>query len=1683
MDDEKDVNQGSQEKGATEDLQETAKAAADAAIAATKAAGKAAAGDEVGAAIEVVKAAPSFFTLLKKSVAIQLAVIVAALTIPALLVSMLVTPLQTFSTMTAYMDQYGTIEGDDDEAAQKRVEFLCRGTTTSGYDKDKSIDEQESEVVKEKLHAGIDNHYLKPEDKGDYTQDLYSDTEWGDSALGNNRNSLVDENGLVVNEDREAAEDAASLRHIATKYRVEARAKETRRVIQKCLQKRKGKLYEHIKKYISGEVDAFNEPTYGSTTEDYQLTSFNISPLPNSIIAELVAGYTVQQNGYDEGDDIYEQLGSAPTEDSSEMTLSAQTVKSILKKRLQAFLTAFQEKLADLLSVKNVFDNNFVNYMRWIGYQSKSVDDVLNADVYEPWSGTFLPQPIFEERTKKVQRLTFCENEKKKLATDKYDSEINKLKSDIKSLEKYETGLVNYVVRASKPTCFVYLTYHLRNGQETTLEEVKDKLDADYNAALAEWERRANARTDDNPWQGEDATPPDPGPRPDRSDPQYSDPGTYIKKTIKHVQVSCGVDYISNEQLEHILGLWSGGDEDSLSFSDEDYLVGVKNYATDDELITNTESMLSDAESGELPERVKEKLLNANDNGEQDSTNSGADANDADGTGGGTPEIGEDDDIDEDEEDSDNELSFENRNQPFDIDGFFDESNDSFGATNTFATGLGGAQTGTVTPTPTQAETDSNVTTVVFGSDYQHMKAKNGKPESIPKKNLNAILGSMYAKGVKVDGAVICGDYSTGSKGTYGPANQESAISGIVSTFQAYDNTIGANRIAFVQGNHDSMKSISERGLHDYGNYLVYVLNCKSEYPDDQDEDANKNAVYNGAKRLNDTLNDLLKRNESRPIFIAGHVPLHITKRTTYGDNTYAGVMFDVINQYGEYLNLVYLCGHNHNRGFDNYMGGSCYFREPGESLLVPSPSNGAKSTSSYKVKKLNFVYMNAGYLGYYSAENNSDNTLTCGVCRIYQDKLTFFRYSKDGPHCLSANGSKDAYADDSGMIPRKYYGRIKSGAVSVALKNVKDGAEHATEITAPATLTAGSPSGSGEHFYYHEAFGFTDDVVEQLKESLRWGRDTTGKLVTHWKIGKGTEVPESDSAYKNPDVTFIRDDPYQMSYHYDVMRRQMQLAGVLEDELMGNGDNIVAIANAEWAKVWKDEHQTSHADHYDKSVATGKKYQDSAGIGDGEWCCAFVYWCAEQCGYVGGCFGSKTALCQTSWNYFQSRGLTHVPSGYMPQPGDLIYFHYKEGSGNAVNHIGIVESCDGTTVYTIEGNTQHGNSNNSPSVYKCHHDLTSSNIYGYASPEYPADSGGALSSYDRPQDYFYAYGLSQGYSPAAVAALMGNAYQECGNPVGNLAKNFSQKDYNQVVNKKDEWDILCESESVEKKGVFSFGVIQWQEGRRTNLEKYCKANGLDEKTIEGQTAYCFHELETTYHSVREKLKNTKTKNDIPGTCYFVRYHYEGCKEWEAAQGVRDGAAVGYFDYYQKHPVGTGGFSGAGGNGTSCPGNANATKYLQSLNKLADWLMSVGSVYGSGSIPVREKMKHDTDCATYAFCGLYEAGLVPKGTKAYGNKSGISYKGRTKSELQRIGTIVTFGGHGKDFRKFVAEHKLQPGDIVFLNKPHTQAFAYYDSKGNDYWWSVDHATMKKRNLLRKGGYGGSRVWGYFRLNP
>ena len=85
------------------------------------------------------------------------------------------------------------------------------------------------------------------------------------------------------------------------------------------------------------------------------------------------------------------------------------------------------------------------------------------------------------------------------------------------------------------------------------------------------------------------------------------------------------------------------------------------------------------------------------------------------------------------------------------------------------------------------------------------------------------------------------------------------------------------------------------------------------------------------------------------------------------------------------------------------------------------------------------------------------------------------------------------------------------------------------------------------------------------------------------------------------------------------------------------------------------------------------------------EWCACFVSWCADQCGYIDAGILPKFAGVYGGIAWFKERG-QWLDNSAIPEPGMIAFFDWA--GDDAPDHVGIVESCDGAYVYTIEGNS-----------------------------------------------------------------------------------------------------------------------------------------------------------------------------------------------------------------------------------------------------------------------------------------------------------------------------------------------------------------------------------------------------------
>lgn len=321
---------------------------------------------------------------------------------------------------------------------------------------------------------------------------------------------------------------------------------------------------------------------------------------------------------------------------------------------------------------------------------------------------------------------------------------------------------------------------------------------------------------------------------------------------------------------------------------------------------------------------------------------------------------------------------------------------------------------------------DGEETTIITASDFQ---PKDGASTGILK--VRKILYAMQKDGLKkADGFLFCGDYDFATHGVL-----EETKEGIRYLTNAMKNTVDPENMVFVQGNHDVVAGTagqSPSGNNDpkSGKYGVFVIN-QDDYMWYNSDEAR---IKKTAQRLINYLNEKIVQGYDKPIFVLSHLPLHYTMRTRLeGDAKYANYIFDVLNEAGaKGLNIIFLHGHDHSNGWDDYLGGASIYLAKGDTIQIAQ-----KSQSVFKKQTLNFTYMNAGYVGYYDKHNGADNALTMTRITIASNgEVTVRRYDEKGLHNLKSEGKTNTYKNETGYSPDT---KVYESPQNIASTVVKD--------------------------------------------------------------------------------------------------------------------------------------------------------------------------------------------------------------------------------------------------------------------------------------------------------------------------------------------------------------------------------------------------------------------------------------------------------------------------------------------------------------------------------------------------------------------------------------------------------------------------------------------------------------------
>ena len=354
---------------------------------------------------------------------------------------------------------------------------------------------------------------------------------------------------------------------------------------------------------------------------------------------------------------------------------------------------------------------------------------------------------------------------------------------------------------------------------------------------------------------------------------------------------------------------------------------------------------------------------------------------------------------------------------------------------------------------------------VIAGSDFQ---ANSDEAGATTVKNILTTIKKDYPT---ADGFLFAGDYEVSTfTDVTESTNGVNALKGAVDSIYSGVGS-GANAV-YVQGNHDPDSMVGSvlapNGANDpaSGAYGVYALNenMYSWYSGHSEQQA-----IDTAADLKIYLDAKLSAGYKKPIFVVSHLPLHYTMRTkTSGDCAYANHIFDVLNEAaGDGLNIIFLFGHHHSNSWLDSQGGSAIYYTKGDKINIAQ-----SSTTNYVAKTLNFTYLNAGFVGYYSTTNSTagvEKDLTMTVFEILGDNVKISRYSANGQHDLKSKGVKNTAHSEPFIVDSKVYSATQNVSPTnmvVGSNGVRVYAEGITGVIVD-TINSGIPGGYSAYLTY----------------------------------------------------------------------------------------------------------------------------------------------------------------------------------------------------------------------------------------------------------------------------------------------------------------------------------------------------------------------------------------------------------------------------------------------------------------------------------------------------------------------------------------------------------------------------------------------------------------------------------------
>lgn len=252
-------------------------------------------------------------------------------------------------------------------------------------------------------------------------------------------------------------------------------------------------------------------------------------------------------------------------------------------------------------------------------------------------------------------------------------------------------------------------------------------------------------------------------------------------------------------------------------------------------------------------------------------------------------------------------------------------------------------------------------------------------------------------------------------------------------------------------------------------------------------------------------------------------------------------------------------------------------------------------------------------------------------------------------------------------------------------------------------------------------------------------------------------------------------------------------------------------------------------------------------------WCATFVSACSIKAGMTD--IIPTECGCGQMIELFKQKGIWKEADNYVPSPGDIIMYDWDDsGSGDNIgwpDHVGIVESCDGTNIVIIEGNK-------SEAVARRNLKVNGKYIRGYGIPKFDKEPVKETEkSESEVEKIIWDYLMSQINNAYGVAGLMGNLYAESGlksnnaQNSGNTKLGMTDAEYTSAVDNGSYTNFVKDS--------IGYGLAQWTYwSRKEALLNFAKSKKVSIGNLEMQLEYLVKEIKG-YRTVYTAITGAKT--------------------------------------------------------------------------------------------------------------------------------------------------------------------------------------------------------------------------------